>query len=386
MMRLDSDWMFRHETRAVLDALANGSHRALFVGGCVRNALLHEPVSDIDIATDARPTQVMKLAEQAGLKPVPTGIDYGTVTVVSNGVPHEVTTFRRDIETFGRRAVIAFSSEVVEDARRRDFTMNAIYAEPDGAVIDPLGGLADLRIRRVRFIENPDARIREDYLRILRFFRFHAWYGDLDEGIDAEGLAACGNNLDGLDSLSKERVGREMLKLLAAPDPAVTVAEMASCGCLDRILPGSSPEMLPALVDLEMKAGATPNPIRRLAAIGGEELVRNLRLSKADSRDVNLIRRSVTKTADASEHAYRLGRGRALDVVLVRSAHRGLQLSPTLGADLDRGAEAKFPLSAHDLRETCSGPDLGRQLRSLEMAWIASGFTLDRRSLLDRSG
>ena len=181
MTRIKEAWVNDPDTQKVCAALTDGGAQALFVGGCVRNALLGVPVSDIDIATDARPERVVQLAEKAGIKAVPTGIDHGTVTLVSGGVPHEVTTFRRDVETDGRRAKIAYSDRVEEDAARRDFTMNALYARPDGTVLDPLGGLPDLRARRVRFIGRAEDRIREDYLRSLRFFRFlpgpsrHVW-------------------------------------------------------------------------------------------------------------------------------------------------------------------------------------------------------------------
>ena len=193
--------------------------QALFVGGCVRNTLLGAPVADIDIATDALPERVMDLSAKAGLKAVPTGIDHGTVTVVSEGVPHEITTFRRDVETDGRRAVVVFSKDVAEDAARRDFTMNALYATPDGEIVDPLNGLPDLEARRVRFIGTASHRIQEDHLRSLRFFRFHAWYGDPAGGMDAEALAAIAENLEGLSVLSRERIGAEMLKLLSAQIP-----------------------------------------------------------------------------------------------------------------------------------------------------------------------
>lgn len=386
MTRLQCDRLFRPETNIVLDTLAGSGHHALFVGGCVRNAMLGEPVRDIDIATDARPERVMELFDRMGLKSVPTGLGYGTVTVVSNGISHEVTTFRRDVETFGRHAVTAFSPEIMDDARRRDFTMNALYAESDGTLIDPLGGHADLRLRRVRFIENADLRIREDHLRILRFFRFHAWYGDKSREPDADGVAACAANLDGLDMLSRERVGKEMLKLLDAGDPASSIAGMALSGCLGRLLPDSSPEAFPALMELEVRAGVSPDPARRLAVLGGEGLVRNLRLSKAVSRNLDLIRNAAASKSDPAELAYRLGREIALDAVLVRSALLGVPLPPDLRADLDKGSGARFPLSARDLSGSCSGPELGRRLRRLEAAWIDSGYTLDRTSLIRRSG
>lgn len=386
MTQLHCDRLFSPETNIVPDALADAGHRALFVGGCVRNALLGESVTDIDIATDARPERVMELFDRMGLKSVPTGIGYGTVTVVSNGISHEVTTFRKDVRTFGRRAETIFSSEIMDDARRRDFTMNALYAEPDGTVIDPLGGHADLHLRRVRFIENADLRIREDHLRILRFFRFHAWYGDKSKELDADGLAACAKNLDGLDMLSRERVGKEMLKLLDASDPVSSVAGMALSGCLGRLLPGSSSEAFPALIEFEARAGVPPDPVRRLAVLGGEGVARNLRLSKAVSRSLDLIRNAAVSKSDPAELAYRLGREIALDAVLVRSALLCVPLPPDLKTALDKGSGVKFPLSARDLSGSCSGPELGRRLRRLEAAWIASGYTLDRTSLLHWPG
>ena len=229
-MRITGDWITRESTQALMKALNDAGHKALVVGGCVRNALLGVPVADVDIATDALPEEVMRIALAAKMKPVPTGIDHGTVTVVSGSIPHEVTTFRKDVETDGRRAVVAFATDVADDAHRRDLTINALYALADGTLVDPLGGLPDLKARRVRFIEDAEARIREDYLRALRFFRFHAYYGDPAVGMDPEALAAIAANLDGLDTLSRERVGAELLNLLAAPDPAPAVAAMAQTG------------------------------------------------------------------------------------------------------------------------------------------------------------
>lgn len=215
-------WLVRPETRAVFDALARAGHEARAVGGSVRNALLGLPVNDVDIATPATPEAVTAAARAAGLAAHPTGIDHGTVTVVSGHIPHEVTTLRRDVETDGRRAVVAYSTDWAEDAARRDFTINALYADADGRVFDPRGtGLPDLDARAVRFIGDADARIREDYLRILRFFRFSACYsaGRCDE----EGLAACARNRAGLTRLSAERVHAESIKIFASPAAALMV-------------------------------------------------------------------------------------------------------------------------------------------------------------------
>nr|WP_235439092.1 CCA tRNA nucleotidyltransferase [Candidatus Rhodobacter lobularis] len=371
--------MTRPEAQAVFNAL--DKYQVFAVGGCVRNTLLGVPVADVDLSTSARPDQVTAAAELVGLKAIPTGIDHGTITVVSGGIPHEVTTFRRDVATDGRRAVVAFADTIKEDALRRDFTMNALYAQPDGTVEDPLGGLPDLQARRVRFIEDAAQRIREDYLRILRFFRFHAWYGDQSAGLDVDGLAACAANSDGLETLSKERVGTEMLKLLAAPDPAPAVAAMAQAGNLTRILPGADTSALAPLVHLEDRFA--PDPIRRLAAIGGQAVPENLRLSKADARKLAQLREAATNTDPPAILGYRLGAEAATDAILVRHALLSEPLPNNLTDQIKRGAQAVFPIKAADLHE--EGPALGAKLRALEASWIASDFTQSKAELLGES-
>jgi len=381
-MRIGDEWIKRPETRAVCDALASGGHRALFVGGCVRNALLGVPVGDIDIATDAHPETVMTCAREAGLKPVPTGIEHGTITVVSGGVPHEVTTFRADTETDGRHAKVAFGQSIEADARRRDFTMNALYAESDGAVIDPLDGLPDLRARRVRFIDDPAQRIREDTLRILRFFRFHACYGDPGGGLDPQGLAACAAAHESLATLSRERIGAEMRKLLGAPDPAPSVAAMQAAGVLGAILPGADAAALAPLVHLESQAETAPDPLRRLAALRGEDIADRLRLSRAEARRLAHLRDGIASGMPDAEIGYRFGAGEGGDIVLLRAALLGTPPAPDAFDDLRRGAAAVCPVRAADLMPGCSGPALGRRLSEIEARWIASGFTLGREDLL----
>ncbi|UWQ22147.1 CCA tRNA nucleotidyltransferase [Jannaschia sp. W003] len=374
-MRLTADWLEAEPTQRVFAALAGGGHRALAVGGCVRNALLGAPVSDIDIATDAPPERVVELARAAGLKPVPTGIEHGTVTVVAAGVPHEVTTFRRDVETDGRRATVAFSDDVAEDAGRRDFTVNALYAEADGTVVDPLGGLPDLRARHVRFIGDPEARIREDYLRILRFFRFTAWYGDPALGLNAEGLAACAAHGEGLDRLSRERIGHEMRRLLAAPDPAPCVAAMARTGLLARVLPGADDRALAPLVHLE--GDRAPDWLRRLAVLGGD--ASGLRLSNVEARALEALR-------EADGRPFALGHAlgvRGEDAVLIRAASLGQPVAPGALEEARAGAAATFPLRAKDLMPGLEGPALGEALARAKAAWVASAGALGRDALLE---
>jgi poly(A) polymerase len=379
-MRVTGDWLNRPETQAVCAALTGSGHRALFVGGCVRNALLDQPVADVDIATDARPEDVVALARAAGLKPVPTGIDHGTVTIVSGRIPHEVTTFRRDAETDGRHAVVAFSGDIAEDAARRDFTMNALYAKPDGEVVDPLNGLPDLLARRLRFVGDPHRRIAEDYLRILRFFRFHAWYADPAGGIDAEGLAACAELAEGIDRLSRERVGAEIRKLLSAPDPTPATAAMAVSGVLHHVLPGALADALGPLVHLE-----PPDPprwLRRLSVLGGTDVQNRLRLSRAEASALDMLRAGIEGTAGAPELGYRHGAETAADILLARAALTGAPPPPDWQDATAFGAAARFPVSAADLMPALSGPALGLRLAELEARWIASGFSLSRAALL----
>ena len=381
-MKITGAWIDRAATQAVMHMLAEAGHQALFVGGCVRNALLGAPVKDIDIATDAHPETVMKLAAQAGLKGVPTGFDHGTVTVVSSRIPHEVTTFRRDVETFGRHATVVFSQELSEDARRRDFTMNALYARADGTLIDPLGGLPDLRARRVRFIEDAAQRIAEDYLRILRFFRFHAWYGDAATGMDADALDAIARSIEGLAGLSRERVGAEMLTLLAAPDPAPALAAMRATGVLQMVLPGAQDRSLGPLIHAEILSAADPDPIRRLAALGGDDAPTRLRLSKADAKRLTLLCEVASNSQSAAELGYRHGADKARDILLLRAALLEQRPDPASMDTARQGALARFPISAADLMPGLQGAALGKRLATLEQVWIDSGFTLSRDDLL----
>ena len=383
MTRIEAEWLMDPVAQRVCAILVEAGHAAWFVGGCVRNALLGAPVTDLDIATDALPERVMHLAERAGLKSVPTGLAHGTVTIVADHKPFEITTFRRDVATDGRRATVAFSGDIAEDARRRDFTMNALYAAPDGEVCDPLGGLSDLRQRRIRFIDDPESRIREDYLRILRFFRFHAWYGDPMEGLDADGLAACAAHAVGIETLSRERVGQEMLKLLSAVDPAPALAGMEKSGVLHRVLPGATASPMAVMVHLEGQTGHDPDPIRRLALIGGEEPEDRLRLSRAHQNALGALRSAISSGAGPAELGYRLGPEAGENTMLLRAALAATPLETAEMAQVRRGAKAEFPVKPGDLMPRYAGPKLGAALKELETQWISSDFTLDRDALLD---
>ena len=366
--------------RRVLDLLTGGGHRAWIVGGAVRDALLRRPIGDIDVTTDARPERVVELARARGLRALPTGLDHGTVTLLA-GAPVEVTTLRRDVATDGRHATVAFGTDPAEDAARRDFTMNALYLAPDGALLDPTGGLPDLQARRVRFVGDPSTRIREDYLRSLRYFRFHAQAGDPDEGLDPDALDAVARNLDGLDTLSRERVGHETLRLLVASDPAPAVAAMRITGTLARILPGAGDGLLAPLIHIEGEAGLLPDPLRRLAAIGGEDPQDALRLSKQQAKRLERLQDGMASFTTPGELGYRLGADEALSVLALRAALANTTIDPEDARQADHGATRRFPLAAADLAPL-SGPALGQRLKALERAWIDAGFALGREALL----
>ena len=380
-MKVAGSWLADPGFQALCAALEAAGHRALAVGGAVRNVLLDQPVADVDISTDATPVVVGDIARAAGFRVVPTGIDHGTVTVIAEGMPYEVTTFRRDVETDGRRAVVAFSTRIEDDARRRDLTMNALYADRSGTLVDPLDGLPDLLARRVRFVGEAEARIREDYLRILRFFRFYAWYGDPDQGPDAEGLAACALLAEGVAGLSRERIGAELKKLLAAADPAPAVACMAQAGVLAQALPGADARALPILVHLE--GGVSPRWLRRLAVLGGQDRAERLRLSRAEAGDLAQLTEAAGSPLSPAALGWKLGRDLGADAVLVRAALLESQPAPDWQAEVARGAAASLPVTATDLMPGLQGAALGQRLKQIESVWLGSDLRATRAALLN---
>ena len=380
---VSGDWLDRKSTQAIFDLLDRAGHQVFAVGGAVRNALLGVPVADVDFATDAVPDRVLELAAAAGLRTVPTGIEHGTVLVIFDGQAFEVTTYRRDVETDGRRAVVAFAEDIETDAHRRDFTINALYADRRGRILDPLGGLGDIDGPKIRFVDNAVERIREDALRALRYFRFFAWYGNPATGHDTEAYEAIAATTELLDGLSRERVGAEMRRLLAAPDPAPAVASMVELGVLERVLPGADPAHLGDLVALEKDVPG--RWLRRLSLLAAAEAGAALRLSRAEATTLKEIG-AAGETDDVARMAYRYGAEAARDAAFIRAARSGTTPPDDLDHHLGLGARAEFPVRAADIREIVGeGPVLGAALKALEEVWIASRFTLSRGDLMDRA-
>jgi poly(A) polymerase len=296
------------------------------------------------------------------------------------GKSYEITTFRKDITTDGRHAEVVFGTSLEEDAARRDFTMNALYAEASGQVIDPLEGLVDAQTGRLCFIGEPQARIAEDYLRILRFFRFWAWYGDPLEGVDAEALAACAALQSGLDRISKERIGAEVFKLLAATDPAPALAAMEAAGILGRVLPGASARPVSLLVALEQ--GLAPDALRRLACLGGGAVQERLRLSNAQARQVEALRFHGQNTSQALAHGYALGADQGWSSWLVRAAWTEHRVTEAEQEAVRRGAQSVCPVSAADLMPRHQGPALGAALLRAQDIWIARDMHMTKDEIL----
>lgn len=374
-------WTRREDLARLIAAL--GTKNARYVGGAVRDTLLGEPVKDIDVATPLEPREVMRRLKAQGITAIPTGIEHGTVTAVLPEGNVEITTLRRDIATDGRRATVAFATDWQDDAARRDFTINALYADPaSGEVFDYFGGLEDLAARRVRFIGDAGQRIREDHLRILRYFRFQARFGRQEA--DPESESACAELAATLKGLSRERVGMEMMNLLGLPDPAPTAARMAELGVLEVVLPEADVAALAALVAEEAKQSIAPDPLRRLAALLpadvplAEAVASRFRLSGAQKKRLALAAGRNRQRLDARALAYRLGRDAALDRLL---------LAGVSAAPLDGWEIPAFPLKGGEIvaRGVKAGPEVARILQAVEARWVEEGFPAPDRiaQLLD---
>jgi len=402
-----ADWMGAADTRALFDAITAGGGSVRFVGGCVRDAILGRPVSDIDLATDVEPARVIELLGARKIRAVPTGLDHGTITAIPEHRPFEITTLRQDVETDGRRAAVQFTHDWSVDAGRRDFTMNALSADPDGTVYDYVGGLPDLRAGRVRFIGDAAERIAEDYLRILRFFRFHANYASTVP--DGEALQACRDAATHVEKLSGERVWQEMARILVVVEPMQVFALMEEARILRLLLPvGRSTSRLQAMAALEDMLKVAPEPVRRLTALiqpnrqEASQIATRLRLSRADtSRLDNLSASRGESRAGMPELAlrrslYMLGVDFFQDLILLDWADQ-IARDPSVAAGniLDWKATwdaahdwvpPDFHLTGEDIIAAGieEGPRVGDLLEDVEEWWVEQAFRPDRDGCLER--
>lgn len=367
-------WLKLPGIRRILVALDAQNHHVRFVGGIVRDLMLGEKPGDIDLATDFLPDEVTRRLEAEGIKVIPTGIVHGTVTAVASGTAVEITSLRADVSTDGRRATVEFTQDWKADAARRDFTINALYADPlSGEIFDYFGGLDDLESRTLRFIGNPLQRIAEDHLRILRYFRFHARYGHGEP--DPAAVAACAERANDLMALSRERIADELLKLLALPDPTPTVALMIENGLFVPVLPEiRTTELLGKLVAAEAAAGITTEPVRRLAALLPQDtgiaskVAARLKLS-------NKARKRLASAADPAlgsgpqSLAYRIGRDSATDRLLLAG-----KIDDALA--IHDWPIPRLPIGGTALmaRGVAEGPEIARLLKQIEDRWEAEGF------------
>jgi tRNA nucleotidyltransferase/poly(A) polymerase len=404
-------WLDNPDLQALLEVLCADGEDARIAGGAVRNTLLGQPVADIDIATTTVPDETVRRAESVGFHTVPTGIEHGTVTVIAGGRAYEVTTLRADVDTDGRRAKVVFGRDWKSDAERRDFTINALYAKADGTVVDLVGGQADLDSRTLRFIGDAEQRIREDYLRILRFFRFFAWYGHGRP--DAEGVKASARLKEGLDQLSAERVWSELKKLLGAADPSRALLWARQAGVLSRILPESEKwgiDAIHALVKAEQDFGWKPDALLRLAAIVPPDAARmdaladRLKLSSAERTRLVKWAGAVTPKPEVTEaqlgkEIFRGDRQAIVDRLrLALASARGKAVEDNdaliqaggysrLLAHAERWKAPAFPLKGGDLliAGAKAGPAVGKLFRQLQDEWVDAGFAPDRSALLERA-
>lgn len=376
-MKIDAaKWRRRRGTARLLDALGAGEGLTRYVGGAVRDELLGLKVNDVDLATRLKPEDVIERLGQARIKAVPTGIEHGTITAVSDGHPFEITTLRRDVTTDGRRATVAFTDDWQEDAARRDFTINALSADPGtGEIFDYFGGLADLQARHIRFIGDPLGRIAEDHLRILRFFRFHARFGSGEP--DAAALAACAARANDLMALSRERIADELVKLLGLDDPSNTVGIMLRHGILKPVLPEIAPErvaVLKALIAAEQEAGMAPNALRRFAALlprdpeVAEAIAVRLRLSNKARKRLACVAAGGLEPSPRAL-AYRVGNECAADRLLLAGRAQD-------AAEIAAWKAPRLPIGGGALiqRGLTEGPIVARTLKRIEDRWIEAGF------------
>ena len=378
----ETKWLRNPSAQKLSKLYKNFGYQVLFVGGCVRNTILKKPVTDIDLATDAQPEEIIKIAKENNIRFVPTGLAHGTITLIIDNKNYQITTFRTDFDHDGRYAKVEFTESLLLDASRRDLTINALYCNHVGEVIDPLNGLDDIKKQKIKFIGNPNERIKEDNLRILRFFRFQAIYGNKNLEIDSIALEACHNHKSKLAALSKERITSELRKILSAPNPLEVIIKMNETGVLNELFQKVSIDSLEAYLKTEEKFKININWLGRLLSLQVTQEEESLKLTRCEFKFLKQTKSAIENQIHVLEFSYYNGVENGKIYSILQNFRHNIILSKNLLNQINSLATKKFPITAKDLMPEIRGKKLGEALRSLENRWIKSNFTLSKKDLL----
>ena len=378
----ETKWLRNPSAQKLSKLYKSFGYQVLFVGGCVRNTILKIPVTDIDLATDAQPEEIIKIAKENNIRFVPTGLAHGTITLIIDNKNYQITTFRTDFDHDGRYAKVEFTESLLLDASRRDLTINALYCNHVGEVIDPLNGLDDIKKQKIKFIGNPNERIKEDNLRILRFFRFQAIYGNKNLEIDSIALEACHNHKSKLAALSKERITSELRKILSAPNPLEVIIKMNETGVLNELFQNVSIDSLEAYLKTEEKFKININWLGRLLSLQVTQEEESLKLTRCEFKFLKQTKSAIENQIHVLEFSYYNGVENGKIYSILQNFRHNIILSKNLLNQINSLATKKFPITAKDLMPEIRGKKLGEALRSLEDQWIKSNFTLSKKDLL----
>jgi len=379
---LDCNWLNHPSIQYLSKIFEDSGYDILFVGGCVRNSILKEPVSDFDIATAAHPEEIIKICKKNNVKFIPTGIKHGTLTIILDEKTYQITTFRTDEKSFGRHAKVKFVDSLALDASRRDLTINALYCTVHGEIIDPLNAFGDLKDGIIKFIGDPNKRILEDHLRILRFFRFYALYGDKNKYMDSNALKACKTHHEQINTLSKERITAEVKKLLSAPNPISAIGNMAKINVLNQILESYSIEPFSNYIKLEKKFKVKVNWIGRLLSLQQNNQNNKLLLTKKERQLIKKLNIAIYCNTPIHEFSYYNGSEVGLIYYLLQHCFGILNIEKSHIDDILSINEHLFPITASDLNPKYQGKEIGEKLGQLEQKWIKSKFTLSKHEML----
>lgn len=380
--KLENNWLNQPSAQCLSKAFKNYGHQALFVGGCVRNSILKVPVTDIDMATDALPETIIRISKENNFKFIPTGLTHGTITIIIDKIAYQITTFRSDIANDGRHAKVEFTTSLLLDASRRDLTINALYCDSNGKIIDPLNVLKDLNNRIIKFIGDPNKRIAEDYLRILRFFRFQAIYGNELLEINLPALNACREHKSQLATLSKERTTSELRKLFSSNNPTRTIIKMIDTGILNQLFESCSVNSFVSYIKAEKKYKIKINWIGRLLSLQGSNIEEVLTLTRRELKMIKYTKKAIKQNMPIFEFSYYNGMEYGIMYLLLQHGMKKTILNKISINKVSSIVTRKFPVTAKDLMPKLKGKKLGDELKKLESQWIKSDFTLNKNQLL----